>query len=796
MIYGNSVFHLLFLLFVSFIFTACGSGDASDTAEAQTVVQSNVALGPVSDAKVTVFSLDGTQLFETNTGTFDPATDLGEDNRTLVDFKLQKVGKFTVKLPSEIDDQQWLRIKTEGGINIDPDNNGIVFLSDFKAINGSLSAYVKASDLMNGYVTVNVFTTLVAEFIRQQKLTSQTEISAVLTGISKLVFQEDSADMPLHRFNPAKLDANKMIADVGMLADVDLYQIIINSKTIDEVYSGASHIFTDTDKDGLFDDFEQMIGSSSDLANSDGDDLSDYGEIFVFSHPNQNDTALFEDILYPCQWHLNNTGQDAWSASSGTEGNDIDVGSVWKSQAGSRWVTVGVVDTGIEAIHPDLAGNLDLNKSIRYSDGSTDPTPNTLQLINAPYASAHGTACAGLIAAKGWNGIGVRGVAPFTKLAGFNVFSSPGESNFMNALSQEVDISSNSWGYSSEILIKDPLIVSILRSGSINGREGKGTVFVFAAGNDRDVVIGQHGQGYHIGNANNAEILNNPYVITVAAVDANGHYASYSNFGANILVSAPGGEDGVEAPAIVTTDLTGLHYGFDSFGFARDYRSGVRFNIEGNEDGNYTNNMNGTSFAAPIVSGTAALILAANPSLTYRDVQYILATTAVQNDPEENDWTTNGAGYHINHNYGFGLINVADAVSKAETFISLNASKSTPMITVQPNTPIPDNDEAGIVSSIELPSSLLVEHVDVWVNIADHPFPGDLDITLISPAGTESRLAYGGGYYVEGSYENWRFSTVRCLDEDAQGRWRLIVKDLGALDEGTLSSWSLQVVGR
>lgn len=781
---------------MSFIFTACGSGGALDNIEEQTVAQSNVALGPVSNTKVTVFSLDGTQLFETNTGTFDPATDLCEDNQTLVDFSLQKVGKFTVQLPSEVDHQQWLLIKTEGGTNIDPDNNGIVSLADFKAINGSLYAYVKASDLMNGHVTINVFTTLAAEFIRQQKLTNKTEISGVLTGISRLVFQEDIADMPLHRFNPAKLDANKMIADVGMLADVGLYQIIINSKTIDAVYSGSPHVFIDNDKDGLFDDFEKMIGSSSDLANSDGDDLSDYGEIFALLNPNQSDTTLFQDIFYPCQWHLNNTGQDAGSASVGTEGNDVGVGSVWKYQAGSRRVIVGVVDTGIEAVHPDLAANLDLNKSIRYSDGSTDPTPNTRQLINAPYSSAHGTACAGLIAAKGWNGIGVRGVAPFTKLAGFNVFSSPGESNFMNALSQEVDISSNSWGYSSEILTKDPLIVSILRSGSINGREGKGTVFVFAAGNDRDIVIEQSGEGYHIGNANNTEILNNPYVITVAAVDANGHYASYSNFGANILVSAPGGEDGVEAPAIVTTDLTGLHYGFDSFGFAREYCSGVRFNIEGNEDGNYTNNMNGTSFAAPIVSGTAALILAANSSLTYRDVQYILATTAVQNDPEEKDWTMNGAGYHINHNYGFGLINVADAVSKAETFISLNAPKSTPKITVQPNIPIPDNDEVGIVSSIELPFSLLVEHVDVWINIADHPFPGDLDITLISPAGTESRLAFGGEYYVDGRYENWRFSTVRCLDEDAQGTWKLIVKDLTALDTGTLSSWSLQVAGR
>jgi hypothetical protein len=95
---------------VSSILTACGSGDALDNIEEQKAVQSNVALGPVSNTKITLFSLDGTQLFETNTGIFDPAIDLEEDNRTLVDFTLQKVGKFTVKLPSEIDDQQLLRV--------------------------------------------------------------------------------------------------------------------------------------------------------------------------------------------------------------------------------------------------------------------------------------------------------------------------------------------------------------------------------------------------------------------------------------------------------------------------------------------------------------------------------------------------------------------------------------------------------------------------------------------------------------------------------------------------------------
>jgi subtilisin-like proprotein convertase family protein len=265
-----------------------------------------------------------------------------------------------------------------------------------------------------------------------------------------------------------------------------------------------------------------------------------------------------------------------------------------------------------------------------------------------------------------------------------------------------------------------------------------------------------------------------------------------------VLVSAPGGEFGLDYPAIVTTDLTGLTYGLDSWGFAEGYRGGKRFDVTGNENGDYTNYMNGTSAATPIVSGVVALMLDANPELSYRDVQYILATTAKMNDEGNGEWTTNGADYYINQNYGFGLVDAEAAVLMAKTFTSLGEEKVTSLFTASPNVPIPTNGSA-VSSTITVPAETVVEkveHVDVWVSIPDHTFPGELDIVLVSPSGTESRLSYGGNYYIDGTYDNWRFSTVRCLDEDAAGPWILKVKDVGSFDTGTFVSWSLQIRGR
>ena len=124
----------------------------------------------------------------------------------------------------------------------------------------------------------------------------------------------------------------------------------------------------------------------------------------------------------------------------------------------------------------------------------------------------------------------------------------------------------------------------------------------------------------------------------VAAIDHDGRQSSYSEPGAPLLISAYSSGD---TAGITTTDRSGA---------------------DGYDPGDYTNTFGGTSSSAPLVSGVIALMLEANPNLTYRDVQQILVRTAEMNDPLHFDWTSNAAGYDINHAYGFGAVDATAAV--------------------------------------------------------------------------------------------------------------------------------------
>lgn len=160
----------------------------------------------------------------------------------------------------------------------------------------------------------------------------------------------------------------------------------------------------------------------------------------------------------------------------------------------------------------------------------------------------------------------------------------------------------------------------------------------------------------------------------------------------------------------------------------------------GNEDGNYTNRMNGTSSATPMVSGVVTLMLNANPNLNYRDVKYILAHTARKIDENNPDWNKNAAGLWFNPNYWFGLVNAGKAVEMAKNF-SLPPETETKLYNVDTNIAIPDNDSNGVSININVDENISIEYVNVWVSIPDHNYPGDLEIDLVSPSGTVSKLS-------------------------------------------------------
>ncbi len=497
----------------------------------------------------------------------------------------------------------------------------------------------------------------------------------------------------------------------------------------------------DTDNDGLADKYEKEFHLTVGIKDADNKNL---------------------DPLLTYQWHLiNNTLQ---------KGEDINISPVWRDTIGEKNISVAIVDTGVDIKHDDIV--LDVNKSYRYSDGGDDPSPTAAQLYNNNEGSAHGTACAGLVAATGWNGIGVRGVAPGVSVVGLNVFSKPDDSSFSDALQRDgIDVSSNSWGGGgANWLFDDSVSLAAIENGIKNGRETKGVSYVFAAGNDA-------------ANANFQSILTSGYVIAVSAVDDGGKLENYSDFGANILVNAPGGAADINQHlGIVTTDLTGLNNGMDV------YRS--HWNVFQNSDGNYTNAMNGTSAACPMVSGVVALMLSVNKNLTYRDVQYILATTARKNDLNDLSWKKNGAGYGVSDKYGFGMINAGSAVERAKNFISLG-NELTFTKTKELNVSIDTANEALFQTDVNVDFSITKVQLKINTN---HNNNGKLKIVLESPSGTLSTLAYGDIVLYD-KYEPWTFLSTQFLDENSKGRWILHIQDMGSGNKGELKQWSLTIKG-
>lgn len=462
------------------------------------------------------------------------------------------------------------------------------------------------------------------------------------------------------------------------------------------------------------------------------------------------------DTLFSQQWHLRNTGQ-----GGGAPGIDVNITSAWASYRGSN-VLIGIVDDGIEMNHTDLWQNVSTTLGWNWNGNNADfnPVPG-----NGDY---HGTACAGVAAARGNNGRGVSGAAPYATLVGYRLIggetTDETEASAMLTNNAVVHIKSSSWGPDDDGMTLEgpgPLTLAALSNAATTGRGGRGTILVWAGGNGLAYEDNSNYDGY----------ANSIYTIAIGAITDGGVQAWYSEPGANLVVTAPSGGG---ASAIVTTDLMG-NSGYNYAGAPGELA-----------DRDYTQTFTGTSSSAPLVAGIVALMLEANPDLGWRDVQEILIRSATQNHAGDAGWRTNAAGLTFNHKYGAGLVNASAAVEWAETWTNLGPQIRSAVIQTNLHRAIPDNTPAGITQSFVVASAqnLRVEHVTVTVDI-QHTYRGDLAITLVSPSGMESQLAEDhddGGHH----YPAWTFSSVRHWGEEAEGTWNLKVADLWEDEVGTM----------
>lgn len=462
---------------------------------------------------------------------------------------------------------------------------------------------------------------------------------------------------------------------------------------------------------------------------------------------------------------------------------EINVLPVWDDYTGAG-VTIGVFEPGpwdamtpgqIDYTHPDLLPNVD-SEWLRTANPHIEPT-------------THATLVAGVIGAAR-NGEGGVGVAYNATLASEG-FSQADPSVALTPLSEwkNFDIANNSWSFSAQLTSVSAAGIngdlSFVTDAVDNGRDGKGTIIVFGAGNERES-----------GDDANAHSFSNiKEVVTVGAINAEGDLgnlviaeAPFSNRGASILVSAPGSN---------ITSTSRLLENDNGSTFGADYEVAK-----------------GTSFATPIVSGVVALMLEADPSLSWEDVQEILALSAKQIDDPNTEWSFNasklwnGGGMHFSHDYGYGLVDARAAVRLAETWndAERGAYQQLPSVSgTDLNFNIPDsvNDPLIITVSTNTAAPAKIQFVELELGFA-HEQVGDLTIELISPSGTRSILldrlsrteqsgASDGGH---GEFNGiWKFTSKHFLGENIIGNWEIKVQDHAAGNIGFVDIISFNVYG-
>lgn len=308
--------------------------------------------------------------------------------------------------------------------------------------------------------------------------------------------------------------------------------------------------------------------------------------------------SRFDDPRYASQWYMESLGMDPLFALT----------------LGDPEVRVAVIDSAIDVTHPDLAAGMIPGYDAFDDDNDTMPNPGEFcQGASQAICDIHGTAVSGIIGARSNNAEGIVGLCsectliPIKMLGEGDGALSAEIKAFEFAIDNDAAVINNSWGYTEPTRVPQPLADVIARAAT-ETRGGKGSVVVFAAGND-DRELG------------NDEVEALADVVCVSATDIYGNPTAYTNFGDAVDVAAPS--------ATFTTA----------------------------PEGQYTETFGGTSAAAPVVSGIAAWILSVNPELTADDVHQLLIDTALPSPRV----TFDENGHHPI--YGYGDISPANLLS-------------------------------------------------------------------------------------------------------------------------------------
>ena len=321
----------------------------------------------------------------------------------------------------------------------------------------------------------------------------------------------------------------------------------------------------------------------------------------------------------------------------------------WDTTVGDPRVVVGIVDSGTDTQHPDLLSHMLMGASFANNEPYVDPNQSGMNLT--AYSRAHGTCVAGVATATGNNGIGVVGVCWNCGLLPVKYFGNeiviPNDRK-LTALKWTVDngawVINNSWlinqdkdGDECKLNIPyDNYAGEAVAYANTNGRDGRGTLMVFGAGNSEcdtqwnDNFKNLHGQ-----------------ILVVSAIRSTGDITDYSNYGMYIDIAAPSGLDMSDDKGLVTTDWTVAGMGYNPH-YNNDF-----------DDQNYTRYFSGTSGAAPVVTGAIALMLSVAPYLTRDEIIACVKNSA---SPGTKDCIHGGNS----DCYGAGVLDVQAMVENAK----------------------------------------------------------------------------------------------------------------------------------
>lgn len=530
-------------------------------------------------------------------------------------------------------------------------------------------------------------------------------------------------------------------------------------------------------------------------------------------------------VLFREQWYLT---ADLINHLDVDSRADIQAPEAWQITMGDPDIVVAVMDDGVDTGHPVFRNKRIHSEARDFDSSDRDPSPEGDDFHGTPVAS---------IATGSADGNAMIGVAPGCTLLpiriGFGPLDQRQTLEEFRFASRHADVVNCSFGF-------PPLSANIFDSGfrqemseltRTGGRRGRGLVIVFSAGNDDAptrlragdnvngvrYLAGNSLVGFFVEEIPAGRDVFSAYpsidgTIVVAALSSRARKSGYSNWGPDITVTAPS-SNGHELRGM-SADFVANYRGLGQIGASNRPGHGSSSRPLRDDpttprvrEDFYTDQFGGTSGAAPVVSGVAALMLSVNPELSATDVRNILMATAdtnldvttdLANDPNlqglSGDFVTGRSLF-----FGSGKVNALRAVRRAQALANGGATTGLRHGSERPNHSIPDANRQGIVSHIQIPGPGPIENVKVDVDIS-HTYEGDLHVTLITPEGFAAVLhrVFEGGPSQD-LKRTYRASDTAALQNlvfgrvEGGGRWTLHVSDFLRRDVGTLNAWSIDL---